>query len=234
MKARLLLLGVVATAAVMTTAFMSRKSAESDARCPDIEVIFARGSGEPTGVGITGQAFIDALHSRTKGKSMSVYPVNYPAVPSFPESVGGIRDASEHVRFMSGVCPKTGLVLGGFSRGAEIIGLATSRELPYELRGLGPIPPDVSGHVKAVVLFGRPSGRFLAELGAPFVMMGGLYAMKTIDLCAHGDPVCSSGTNEDAHGAYPKNGMTNKAADFAARLVEGIESYRETNKLLSG
>ena len=29
--------------------------------CPDAEVVFARGTGEPAGPGGTGQAFIDAL-----------------------------------------------------------------------------------------------------------------------------------------------------------------------------
>lgn len=29
--------------------------------CPDVEVVFARGTGDPPGVGPTGQAFVDAL-----------------------------------------------------------------------------------------------------------------------------------------------------------------------------
>src|ERR1700730_11332153 len=44
--------------------------------CPDTEVVFARGTGEPPGVGPTGQAFVDALRGRLGGKSMDVYPVN--------------------------------------------------------------------------------------------------------------------------------------------------------------
>lgn len=31
--------------------------------CPDSEVVFARGTGEPPGVGRVGQAFIDSLRS---------------------------------------------------------------------------------------------------------------------------------------------------------------------------
>src|SRR5262249_952704 len=29
--------------------------------CPDVEVVFARGTGEPPGVGLVGQAFVDSL-----------------------------------------------------------------------------------------------------------------------------------------------------------------------------
>ena len=47
--------------------------------CPDVEVVFARGTGDPPGVGPTGQAFVDALRSRVGGRSFEVYPVNYPA-----------------------------------------------------------------------------------------------------------------------------------------------------------
>ena len=38
--------------------------------CPDVEVIFARGTGEPPGVGGVGQAFVDALRSEAGGKSV--------------------------------------------------------------------------------------------------------------------------------------------------------------------
>ena len=46
--------------------------------CPDTQVVFARGKGEDPGVGPTGQAFVDALRGALGGKSLDVYPVNYP------------------------------------------------------------------------------------------------------------------------------------------------------------
>ena len=52
--------------------------------CPDIQVVFARGTGEPPGVGATGQAFIDALRPQIGEKSFEVYPVNYPPPISGP------------------------------------------------------------------------------------------------------------------------------------------------------
>ncbi|WP_263993195.1 cutinase family protein, partial [Mycobacterium paraense] len=41
----------------------------ASAQCPDVQVVFARGTGEPPGVGPTGQAFVDDLRSRVGGKS---------------------------------------------------------------------------------------------------------------------------------------------------------------------
>lgn len=40
------------------------------ARCPDAEVVFARGTTERPGVGATGDAFIDALRARVGTKSV--------------------------------------------------------------------------------------------------------------------------------------------------------------------
>ncbi|HEY9305904.1 MAG TPA: cutinase family protein, partial [Mycobacterium sp.] len=41
--------------------------------CPDAEVVFARGTGEPPGAGGAGQAFIDSLTAQLPGKSVNVY-----------------------------------------------------------------------------------------------------------------------------------------------------------------
>ena len=62
--------------------------------CPDAEVVFARGTGEPAGVGGTGQAFIDSLTAQVSGRSVSVYPVNYPATDDYINSAkAGAADA---------------------------------------------------------------------------------------------------------------------------------------------
>src|ERR1700737_4280155 len=58
--------------------------------CPDVEAVFARGTGEPPGVGGIGQAFVDALRSQARGKSVDAYAVNYPASSDF---AGGIEFA---------------------------------------------------------------------------------------------------------------------------------------------
>ena len=100
------------------------------APCPDAEVIFARGTTEAPGVGPTGEAFIDSLRTRVGAKSVGVYPVDYPATTDFPTAVDGIADARTHVIATAANCPKTKMVLGGFSQGAAVMGFVTANAGP--------------------------------------------------------------------------------------------------------
>jgi cutinase-like protein len=100
------------------------------AGCPDVEVVFARGTTEPPGVGGIGQAFVDSLQAQLAPKSMWTYAVNYPASTDFPTAAQGVIDASARVREMAAKCPNTKLVLGGYSQGAAVIGYVTAAEIP--------------------------------------------------------------------------------------------------------
>lgn len=86
--------------------------------CPDIEVIFARGTGADPGLGFVGDAFVDQLRSKVGGRSVGAYAVNYPAGFDFDESApAGAADATARVQWMADNCPSTRLVLGGMSQG---------------------------------------------------------------------------------------------------------------------
>lgn len=98
--------------------------------CPDVEVVFARGTGEPPGVGPTGQAFVDAVRSRVRAGSFDVYPVNYPASDQWDTGLEGIKDAGAHVVSTANGCPRTKMVLGGYSQGAAVMGFVTSDAVP--------------------------------------------------------------------------------------------------------
>ncbi len=187
--------------------------------CPDVEVVFARGTSEPPGVGGIGQNFVDTLRSRVGGKSLGVYPVNYPATTDFPTAIDGINDAGHHVESMAASCPKTKMVLGGYSQGAAVMGFVTANKVPDGAnlaQPPQPMPPDVANHVAAVALFGKPSGQFMSIINEPPVTVGPLYAPKTIDLCVPNDPVCSGSGFPAAHRQYVDAGMVDQAADFAA------------------
>lgn len=190
----------------------------SDGACPDVEVVFARGTGEPPGVGGIGEDFIDALRSKIGEKSMGVYGVDYPATTDFPTAMAGIYDAGTHVEQTAANCPQSKLVLGGFSQGAAVMGFVTAAAIPdgAPLDAPRPMPPEVADHVAAVTLFGMLSVAFMHSIGAPPIVIGPLYAEKTIQLCAPGDPVCSSGGNWAAHKGYADDGMVEQAAVFAA------------------
>ncbi len=214
----------VTVASVIPSAAAPSASADP---CPDVEVVFARGSGEAPGVGGVGQAFTDALRGQLGARSLNVYAVNYPASTDFGNAdfpltvIDGIRDATSHVESMSANCPNTKEVLGGYSQGAAVAGYATSAAVPAGVPAAAvppPMPPSIANHIAAVTLFGTPSGDFLNKYHAPALVIGPLYQPKTIELCAPGDPICGNGDGSDplAHVSYPVNGMTNQAADYAS------------------
>jgi cutinase len=200
--------------------------------CPDVEVVFARGTDEAPGVGGVGQAFVDAVRAQAGGKSVGVYAVNYPAGSNFSAGmdfartvVDGIRDEADHVQSMAANCPNTRMILGGYSQGAVVTGFVTSSAVPEGVPAelaTAPMAPEVADHVAAVVLFAKPSAEFLRTYNAPPVTIGSLYAGKTLELCDPGDTICSGaagGTPTVAHVLYPVNGMVGDGAGYAsARL----------------
>ncbi|NVN48817.1 hypothetical protein HLY00_237 [Mycolicibacterium hippocampi] len=183
--------------------------------CPDIEVIFARGTGAPPGLGWLGQAFVDSLRGKVGDRSVGAYGVNYPASFNFSASAPeGAADASGRVRWMADNCPDTRLVLGGNSQGAGAIDLITVDPKPLGRYIPTPMPPDVADNIAAVAVFGNPLRNVRG--GGPLPQMSGVYGPKTIDLCALDDPFCSSGLNFPAHLSYVQNGMVETATDFVA------------------
>ncbi len=205
--------------------------------CPDVQVVFARGTGEPAGVGPTGQAFIDDLRSRVGAKSVDVYPVNYPASNDWDTGLDGIRDAGTHVVSMAKDCPRTKMVLSGYSQGAAVMGFVTSAAVPDGVDPATvpkPMDPEVASHVASVVLFGMPNVRAMNFLGEPPVVIGPLYQPKTIKVCAPEDPICSDGMNFAAHDAYADDGaMVDKGAAFAASHLGGASSSGPTTVVAS-
>lgn len=191
--------------------------------CPDVQAVFARGTGEAPGVGPTGQAFVDALQSRVNAGSFEVYAVNYPASDQWDTGIDGIRDAGAHVVATAHDCPNTKMVLGGYSQGAAVMGFVTSAAVPDGVDPATvpkPLAPDVASHVAAVVLFGMPNVRAMNFLNEPPVVIGPAYQDKTIKVCVPEDPVCSDGLNFAAHNTYADDGsMIDQGADFAARRL---------------
>ncbi|MEW5809273.1 MAG: cutinase family protein [Actinomycetota bacterium] len=196
--------------------------------CPDVEVVFARGTSEQAGVGGVGQAFVDAVRAQAAPRSVGVYAVNYAAANNFDQRediartvIDGVRDEADHVQSMAADCPDTRMVLGGYSQGAVVSGFTTSDTVPAMIPTAvapRPMPPEVADHVAAVVLFGTPSGEFLDRYGAPAITIGSRYADKTLQLCAQGDTICSGapdGGPTVAHALYSVNGMVNEGAAYA-------------------
>lgn len=213
-----------AAVALVTTALLVPAGAPtaSAAPCPDVEVVFARGTFAPQGLGGIGQDFVDAVRAKVGAKSVGVYAVVYPASTNFPTAVDGIRDAANHIENMAATCPNTKMILGGYSQGAAVIGFTTANVVPGGVdpdEVPEPMPADVADHVAAVALLGTPDTKFMDMIGQPPVTIGPLYAGKTVQLCAPGDPICSDGDDGAAHTSYTRIGMTDQAATFVAGRV---------------
>ena len=193
------------------------------AACPDVEVIFARGTSDKPGIGATGRSFVDALKRKLLGKHMTVYAVNYPASWNFSKSTTqGAVDANRRVQYVAEICPQTKIVLGGMSQGAGVIDLIAIGKRTIWFFKPAPLPDAMVNHVAAIAVFGNPS-RDVPTLG-PLTQISPQYGSRTIDLCAFGDPYCSRGSNYLAHLSYPWNGMVNEAATFVARRVVNRQS----------
>ncbi|MEW5809715.1 MAG: cutinase family protein [Actinomycetota bacterium] len=201
-------------------------AAEEESGCNDVEVVFARGTNEPPGVGEIGQAFVNALDARLPGRTIDVYGVNYPASYDFATGVEGVIDASHRIESIVAQCPNTRIVLGGYSQGAAVAGYTVIGSLPpgFVLPDgvTGPMPASVAPHVAAVVMFGTPKPWVVNLLAsqAPPMSISADYTAKMLQLCAPGDPICGDGgLDRAAHRAYLANGMIDQGADFAAWAV---------------
>jgi cutinase len=200
---------IVVTALVMVCALSTAPAATRVAfadPCPDAEVVFARGTGEPPGVGGAGQAFIDSLTAQVPGKSVGVYPVNYPATPDYVNSArAGAGDAVAHVQGTAANCPNTKIVLGGYSQGAGVMDMTS-----YQLS------PQVANHVAAVALFGNPQSNYAKQLSdSQIPAINASYSSKTIDICLPDDEICAEGGSILTHLGYVPD-ATDQAATFVA------------------
>jgi cutinase len=208
---------LAAVASAATTVLVGAAPTAGAVPCPDIDVVFARGTAEPSGIGRVGQAFTNALSSQVGGRTVTSYAVNYPAGYDFLTTAEGATDATAHIASMALQCPSTKIVLGGYSQGAAVVdmlaGVPPLGNRIGEIGSAAPLPVGSTVLVSAVAVFGNPATKF----GNPLTSVG-QFAGRAIDLCKDGDPICSDGRNPLAHRGY-ENDMAQQAANFAAGRV---------------
>lgn len=215
--------GAAVVSAVIALGMVAAPVASAAPKCTDIEVVFARGTDEPAGIGVVGQSLVDTLRPMVKGSTVGSYAVQYPATWDFWEVGAGATDMSKRVQATAARCPKTKIVMGGYSQGAAVVDVVATAPIA----GLGykaPLPAAVVPHIAAVVVFGNPSAR----LGQPLTRMSPDFGSRTADLCTPNDPVCSLGRDFDAHVRYPQSGLVKLAAQWVTRHVQPSGQIRST------
>jgi cutinase len=146
--------------------------------CPDLAVIFARGTKEPGNMGfLAGPPFTTALQNYANGSSLAVQGVSYPAsVAGFLE--GGSSIGAAVMAVMANAtheaCPKARIVMAGYSQGAQVVRKA------LDMVGAGAAPQVVN----SVVLFGDPRN----GTAVPAVDAGRVFVA-----CHEGDNICQGG-----------------------------------------
>lgn len=227
----------VSLMAAMTGALVAGSPADAKPGCSDVEVVFARGTIEPAPpLGLTGLSFVEAVRSQLPGKSVAAYGVPYPASDQFSNRLkfartvaDGVRTTQNRVKYLAANCPRTKVVLGGYSQGAVVAGYAVhagldlpARYAAYDRYVPPPLPASLSRNVAAIVFFGAPSDRFIDDIGAPPVRVSTPYRGKTVRYCVAGDTICDGapvGGPNALHTLYSVNGMTLDAARFVAPRV---------------
>lgn len=189
--------------------------------CPDAQVIFARGTDEPPGIGRVGQAFVDSLRQDT-GRNIGVYAVNYKASLLQLHGDDGAKDAIKHIKSMADKCPDTPLVLGGYSQGASVVDIVAGVPVGGISWG-NPLPAQYAKNVAAVVTFGNVADRS----GGSIANDSTLFGSKAIDFCNSGDPVCHAGPGNqwDDHtdGYVPQ--FTSQAANLVATKLRALPPF---------
>jgi cutinase len=207
---RLIIAALTAVLAILAAPLGALPTAGAQ-QCPDVEVVFARGTGQPPGLGYVGDALVGDLRTQIAPRTVGGYGVNYPANDDFFQVAPGAVDATARVQWLADNCPNTKPVLGGFSQGAGVIDIVAGVPVLGILLG-APISQVLADRVAAVAVFGNPSDR----IGAPITTLSPLLGYKSIDLCNVNDPVCSNGNDVNAHSLYVQSGMVNQAATFIA------------------
>ena len=191
----------------------------SAADCADVEVVFARGTDEPKGIGAVGAAFVDSLRAQAVGTNVATYGVDYDAGKLQLGTGDGAKDVIKHVKATAASCPDTKIVLGGYSQGADVVNIVAGN--PIVGIAWGPaLPSSLAGNVAAIATFGNVANRAGTKLPSQSAMFTG----KGIDLCNPADPICHAGPGNawSGHTEGYVPAYTTQAATFAAsKLLVG-------------
>ncbi|KAJ8061772.1 hypothetical protein OCU04_009569 [Sclerotinia nivalis] len=145
--------------------------------CKAVTVIFARGTGEIGTLGtVVGPPFLEALQSTLGSSAVTMTGVDYPAdVEGFLEGgdAAGSQTMATMVTSTLASCPKTKIVMSGYSQGGQLVHNAAKL-----------LPAATMSKVSSAVIFGDPDNGHAVQ---------GVSSAKTDIICHAGDDICLGG-----------------------------------------
>lgn len=205
--------------ALLVSPISALPSAHAD-DCADAEVVFARGTNEPPGLGRVGDAFVDSLRAQAAGVKISTYGVKYAASKLQLHGGDGANDTISHVKATVASCPNTKIVLGGYSQGASVMDIVAGVPIGGISWGSS-LPPEYVDNIAAVVTFGDIADRAGGSLPTKSPLLGN----KAVDYCNPQDPICHAGSGNDWEGhteGYVPVYTTQGAAFAAPKVMNGV------------
>jgi acetylxylan esterase len=206
--------------------------------CPSgAYIIVARASGEPAGYGIIG-GVKDQLLSMVPGSDSEA--VDYPATydnyfNSETEGVTAMRD--DITKFIDG-CPKTPVVLMGYSQGAQVAADALVGQDDKFFSTSSPanqsIDQKYASQVACVILMGDPSFTTTETFHVGNASHNGFFPRTNVQefgtlgltdkiqsYCDANDTYCDSGNSSIVHDSYV-NEYGSQAASYCAKKLSGM------------
>lgn len=214
------LIGLGAAALVIAAGLLATPAAGPKASaddCPDVEVIFARGTNEPPGLGRVGDALVDSLRQQTNGLNILPYGVNYAASKLQLHGGDGANDTIDRVKKSVEKCPNTKIVLGGYSQGASVMDIVAGVPIGGITWG-NTLPAQYASNIVAVATFGDVADRAGGTLPSQSALLGS----KAVDYCNPNDPICHAGPGNEWTGhteGYVPVYTTQAAAFIAQKLA---------------
>ncbi len=197
--------------------------------CADIDLAFARGTNEPSGLGDVGKSFTDAVKKQlrgAKGMSIDTYGVDYPASIDFLQAGKGSDDLSKHIQKTAADCPKMKFVVGGYAQGAAVVDVLLGNTPPGTYTFTNPLPAGLEDRIVSIVLFGDPKNvRPPGVDQSPSIREDLLH--KVIDVCNPGDFFCDpQGGDIVSHTTYAKDKLTDGAAETVVQRLVALLGHR--------
>ncbi|EAS35172.3 uncharacterized protein CIMG_00526 [Coccidioides immitis RS] len=212
----MLLLSAIATLALHGALCLARPAAaKTQNDCAPVHIMSARGSNQPPGEGPTLAPLVDAIVADHPGSTRE--PIVWPAVifPYAESSHNGTLAVTAQLTAYVERCPKSKIVLLGFSQGSHVIGDSLCGG--GGLLGIGPITDPISttigDHVSAIVWLGDPRHRGNDTYNRGTSVRDGIFPRLQSQSCEHyaanlqsycdtRDIFCDSGDSLQVHRGY--------------------------------